>query len=100
MKKLNQFSDLIHLLVAQQLEENKTKETDSKTESIKEKLKEDAEYQKFFKSAMNKFDIKSPKDLKGQKKAEFFDYVDQNYKAKSESNVSEDYKRKKIKPIK
>ena len=33
---------------------------------------------------MHKFGIKSPKELKGKKKAEFFNYVDKNYKAKSE----------------
>ena len=63
----------------------------SKTESIAKRLKEDTEYQKFFRSAMEKFGIKSPSELEGKKKKEFFDYVDQNYKAKSES-VNEDYK--------
>ena len=62
----------------------------TKTESIVNKLKEDAEYQKFFKSAMDKFGIKSPKGLSDKKKKEFFNYVDKNYKAKSEE-VSESY---------
>ena len=58
--------------------------TSSKTESITKRLKEDTEYQEFFKSTMHKFGVKSPKELKGKKKAEFFNYVDKNYKAKSE----------------
>ena len=56
----------------------------SKTESITKRLKEDTEYQEFFKSTMHKFGVKSPKELKGKKKDEFFNYVDKNYKAKSE----------------
>jgi hypothetical protein len=63
------------------LNENKM---NTKTESIVKRLKEDTEYQKFFKSAMDKFGIKSPKDLSDKKKKEFFNYVDKNYKAKSE----------------
>ena len=57
----------------------------TKTESIVKRLKEDTEYQKFFKSAMDKFGVKSPKELSDKKKKEFFNYVDKNYKAKSEA---------------
>ena len=56
----------------------------TKTESIVNRLKEDTEYQKFFKSAMDKFGVKSPKGLSDKKKKEFFNYVDKNYKAKGE----------------
>ncbi len=56
----------------------------TKTESIVKRLKEDSEYQKFFKSAMDKFGVKSPKSLSDKKKKEFFNYVDKNYKAKGE----------------
>lgn len=63
------------------LKENKI---NTKTESIVKRLKEDSEYQKFFKSAMDKFGVKSPKSLSDKKKKEFFNYVDKNYKAKSE----------------
>lgn len=48
------------------------------------------EYQKFFKAALKKFDIKSPADLDDAKKKEFFDYIDSNYKAKNEVLVGED----------
>lgn len=65
----------------QSLEENKMS---TKTESIVKRLKEDTEYQKFFRSAMDKFGVKSPKELSDKKKKEFFNYVDKNYKAKGE----------------
>lgn len=51
------------------------------------------EYEKFFNSALKKFKIDSPADLKTDaKKKEFFNYVDKNYKAKEEeveSNLHE-----------
>lgn len=43
------------------------------------------EYQKFFNAALKKFDAKSPADLDDEKKKEFFNYIDKNYKAKNES---------------
>lgn len=53
----------------------------------KTKMREDKErYQKFFNSALKKFGIKSPAELKGDKKKEFFDYVDKNYEADNESD--------------
>ena len=52
---------------------------------IVKRLKEDTAYQEFFKKAMNKFKINSPADLKDpMRKKEFFNYVDNNYKAKDE----------------
>jgi hypothetical protein len=45
----------------------------------------DKDYEKFFKSALEKFNINSPADLKtDEEKKKFFDYVDNNYKAKNE----------------
>ena len=75
---VGQMADKIDFLA---LKENKM---NAKTESIVKRLKEDSEYQKFFKSAMDKFGVKSPKGLSDKKKKEFFNYVDKNYKAKSE----------------
>ena len=43
------------------------------------------EYQAFFKSALEKFNTKSPADLDDSEKKEFFNYIDKNYKAKNES---------------
>jgi len=51
-----------------------------KTESDKEK------YQRFFQSALKKFGVKSPAELEGEKKKEFFDYVDKNYEADNEED--------------
>lgn len=72
-------------------ESTKENKMNTKTESIVKRLKEDTEYQKFFKSAMDKFGVKSPKELSDKKKKEFFNYVDKNYKAKSEVKITEEY---------
>ena len=61
------------------------------TKSIAKRLKEDTEYQKFFKSAMGKFGVKSPQELSKDKKKEFFNYVDKNYTAKNENRLREEY---------
>ena len=50
---------------------------------------EEGDYEEFFQKAMDKFGIKSPAELDDDKKKEFFNYVDKNYKAKSEGNLSE-----------
>ena len=50
---------------------------------------EEGDYEEFFKSAMDKFGISSPDELDDEKKKKFFNYVDKNYKAKSEGNVNE-----------
>ena len=49
------------------------------------------EYEKFFNSALKKFGVDSPADFKDDaKKKEFFNYVDKNYKGKSEELDKED----------
>ena len=50
---------------------------------------EEGDYEEFFQSAMKKFGIKSPADLDDDKKKEFFNYVDKNYKAKAEGKIKE-----------
>ena len=57
-------------------------------EIIKSIIREEkTEYQKFFDSALEKFGVNSPADFKDEeKKKEFFDYVDKNYKAENESD--------------
>ena len=46
---------------------------------------EEGDYEEFFQSAMKKFGISAPDELESdEKKKEFFNYVDKNYKAKSE----------------
>jgi len=61
-----------------------------RTSTIIKKIREDAQYQEFFKSAMSKFGINSPTDFKdAEKKKNFFDYVEKNYSAKSEGRLRE-----------
>ena len=59
-------------------------EDEIKNESIIKRLREDANYKEFFLKTLKMFGVKSPKDLSTDKKKEFFDYVDKNYKAKAE----------------
>ena len=58
---------------------------------VKEGDKE--EYEKFFNSALKKFGVSSPDELEGEKKKEFFDYIDKNWKADHEEvDVHSSYK--------
>ena len=52
-------------------------------EDLSDKQKE---YQAFFKKALKKFNADSPADMDDEKKKEFFNYIDKNYKAKKESD--------------
>jgi len=45
----------------------------------------DNKYAEFFRKAMNKFGVSSPAEL-GDKKKDFYDYVDKNYQAKQETD--------------
>lgn len=49
-------------------------------------------YQAFFKKALEKFDVKSPDELSGDKEKEFYDYVDKNWKGDEEEPEPEDKK--------
>ena len=63
-----------------------------KTSLIIRRLREDSEYQEFFKKALKKFDISSPSDLQDpERKKHFFNYVDKNYSAKTEGKTNEAY---------
>jgi hypothetical protein len=57
-----------------------------KTSHIVKRLQEDTAYQEFFKKAMGKFGINSIGELDGEKKKEFFNFIDKNYKADKEAN--------------
>ena len=49
-------------------------------------LQDSKDYEEFFKKALKKFGVDSPADFKSdEEKKKFFDYVDKNYKGKSES---------------
>ena len=54
---------------------------------IKEATGDKEKYQKFFQSALKKFGVDSPADLDGEKKKEFFNYIDKNYKGDHEESV-------------
>ena len=56
-------------------------EMDEAEQSAKQK-----KYQAFFQKALKKFGVKSPAELEGGKKKEFFDYVDANYEADNEED--------------
>tara|TARA_Y100000310_G_scaffold133273_1_gene132181 strand:- start:3148 stop:3660 length:513 start_codon:yes stop_codon:yes gene_type:complete len=58
---------------------------ESKEEEVEEG--KDEEYEKFFKAALEKFGVDSPADLEGDKKKEFFDYVDKNWKGEKKEEV-------------
>ena len=45
----------------------------------------DEEYKKFFKSVLKKFNADSPEDLDDDKKKEFFNYIEKNWKKENES---------------
>ena len=53
-------------------------------ENIEEKTGDKEAYQKFFNSALKKFGVKSPAELEDDKKKEFYDYIDKNWKGDHE----------------
>ena len=54
---------------------------------VRETMIEENEYQEFFKKALEKFGVSSPADFDSEeKKKEFFDYIDKNYKGEKETD--------------
>tara|TARA_R110001592_G_scaffold88271_2_gene259997 strand:- start:982 stop:1380 length:399 start_codon:yes stop_codon:yes gene_type:complete len=51
---------------------------------------EDTEYEKFFRKALKKFGVSNPSELDDDKKKEFFDYVDKNYKSDAEKETGKE----------
>jgi hypothetical protein len=68
------------------VKETKHEEEESQEEA---KLSEEEKYKLFFAKALKKFGAESPAELDKEKRKEFFNYVDKNYKAKNE-DVQED----------
>ena len=56
------------------------------SEVSKEESEKQKKYQAFFNKALKKFGVSSPSELEGDKKKEFFDYVDANYEADKEED--------------
>ena len=55
-------------------------------EVVKEETGDKEEYEKFFRAALKKFGVSEPDELDDDKKKDFFNYVDKNYKAKKETD--------------
>lgn len=53
-------------------------------DALAAEFNEETEYQKFFSSALKKFNVKTPAELEGDKKKKFYDYVDANWKGEDE----------------
>lgn len=48
---------------------------------------EETAYQKFFKSALDKFGVNSPAELEGDKKKEFFNWIELNWKGEKNETL-------------
>lgn len=59
--------------------------TDDLIEASKKVVESSAAYKKFFDGALKKFGVTSPAELSGDKKKEFFDYVDKNWNGEDEA---------------
>ena len=62
------------------------KDTGYMDEEEKDMSPAQKKYQAFFKKALKKFNADSPADLDDEKKKEFFNYIDKNYKGENESD--------------
>ena len=52
---------------------------------------EDTEYEKFFRKALKKFGVSDPSEFDSdEKKKEFFDYIDKNYKSDAEKETGKE----------
>ena len=67
---------------------------DDMDEADRMMFREDDDYKAFFKKAMKKFNVTSVEDMSDDDKKDFFNYVDRNYKGKSEKSIDEDAKKK------
>lgn len=72
------FGGIMQQLVADRLQVEKTR-------IFKEESDGDSEYQKYFRSMLDKHGYDSPADIPADKKDDFFNAVDAGYKAKNES---------------
>jgi intein-encoded DNA endonuclease-like protein len=85
-KSLSQIAEMAATHTVQETEDWFDKVTVSR--NMKELTNQEGDYEEFFQKAMKKFGIKSPDELgSDEKKKEFFNYVDKNYKAKAEGKL-------------
>ena len=55
-------------------------------ETVSEEAGDKEEYEKFFNAALKKYGVSSPDDLDDEKKKDFYNYVDANWKGDNESD--------------
>ena len=80
MNKAKKLQELLDEVKANNLREQKKR-------CVANLKEDDNKYQEFFRSALKKFGIKSPAELKDDdKKKEFFSYIDSNYDAVNEAS--------------
>ncbi len=79
VKKSGMKDDGTNVKEAKKDDEEDEKEVDEMSDKQKK-------YQAFFQKALKKFGVKSPAELEGDKKKEFYDYVDANYEADNEAD--------------
>ena len=63
-----------------------TKEAKEIDDEVDEESEKQKKYKAFFTKALKKFGVDSPAELEGDKKKEFFDYIDKNYEADKETD--------------
>lgn len=69
------------------LKTHKVEKEPSNSKEVKEtkrELTDEQKYKEFFASALKKYGVESPAELDKEKRKEFFNYVDKNYKATNE----------------
>ena len=69
-------------------EEDDEEDDEDEEDEVDEMSDKQKKYQAFFNKALKKFKVKSPAELKGDAKKDFFDYVDKNYEAEGEKAES------------
>tara|TARA_Y100000310_G_C20653042_1_gene800531 strand:+ start:1279 stop:2103 length:825 start_codon:yes stop_codon:yes gene_type:complete len=93
---MNQLSDILNNIKESNYKEANEGVFDVLYLKIDEKLQEgiqnekDDGYQKFFQSALKKFGVTQPDQLKGDKKKEFYNYVDKNWKSDAEKETGQE----------
>tara|TARA_B110000285_G_scaffold118758_1_gene134479 strand:- start:131 stop:787 length:657 start_codon:yes stop_codon:yes gene_type:complete len=80
------YEDMGHIL-GRYYEINDSSPTDTnEAQKLEADTVHEGTYEDFFQSAMKKFNIGSPDELEDDEKVKFFNYVDKNYSAKSETD--------------
>jgi hypothetical protein len=80
------YEDMGHIL-GRYYEINDSSPTDTnEAQKLEADTVHEGTYEDFFQSAMKKFNISSPDELEDDEKVKFFNYVDKNYSAKSETD--------------